>query len=137
MQFHCPLKLPLLLCFLTQNPFLPWKKITLLNDLHHWKARTEMIFLSLVLMCQYILIWGYNFFNAAANICCPYLARPHSALIEKILSASIVYICNVDWLFVSMPWLGMFKSAYFVARNRCNVTKTKIYTNWNLTKTEI
>ena len=30
-------------------------------------------------MGQYILIWGLEFFNAAATICCPYLARPLSS----------------------------------------------------------
>ena len=68
MQFHFPLKLPLLLCFLTQNHFLQWKwKITIPNDLHHWKASTETIFLSLVLICQYILIWWLEFFQRSGH----------------------------------------------------------------------
>jgi hypothetical protein len=54
MQFHCPLKLLLFLHFLTQNHFCREnKKITIPNDLHHKKAVTKKILLSLVLTCQY------------------------------------------------------------------------------------
>ena len=68
MPFHCPLKLHLLYLFLTQNHFMPWKfKITIPNDLHHSNARTETICLSLVLMCQYILIWGLEVVQCSSH----------------------------------------------------------------------
>ena len=52
---------------------------------HHtkWHTMVETILLSLILRCQYILIWGLAFFNAAATICCPYLARPLKAYTKK------------------------------------------------------
>ena len=55
--------------FLNTKPFfaVKMKKITIPNDLHHWKARTETIFLSLVLNCQYILIWGLEFFQRSGH----------------------------------------------------------------------
>ena len=41
------------------------------------KLGPRQFFLSLILMCPYILILGFYFINAAATIQCPYLARPH------------------------------------------------------------
>ena len=68
MQFHCPLKLPLLLRFLTQIFFCHENKKSPHTKLHTpLKARTETAFLSLVLTCQYILIWGLELFQHSGH----------------------------------------------------------------------